>query len=170
MQIDEALATAIEHEHRVRDHYRRASDAVLHPAGKKILTVLADEEQRHVEYLESRMDEWRKTGAITAPELPTALPGAEWIEKARRRLSRPPSPDLAVKEGLELMKVALDLERSASAFYRQLVDTLGVEHRQLFARFLDIEAGHVGIVQAEIDALTGIGTWFDVMEFSLEAG
>jgi len=42
------------------------------------------------------------------------------------------------------------------------------EHRPLFARFLDIEDGHVILVQAEIDALVGHGHWFDFMEFNLE--
>ncbi len=39
----------------------------------------------------------------------------------------------------------------------------------LFDRFLEIEEGHVTIVQGELDAVQGLGFWFDVMEFSLEA-
>jgi peptide deformylase len=39
----------------------------------------------------------------------------------------------------------------------------------MFARFLEIEEGHARIVQAEIDTLTGMGFWFDVQEFRLEA-
>lgn len=64
----------------------------------------------------------------------------------------------------------LELERQTSAFYRRLVDTLSEADRGMFSRFLEIEAGHLAIVQAEIDSLNGMGTWFDVMEFSLEAG
>ena len=41
-------------------------------------------------------------------------------------------------------------------------------HKALFERFLEMENGHVAIVQAEIDALAGHGHWFDFMEFSLE--
>jgi len=69
-----------------------------------------------------------------------------------------------------LLKIALELERQTSGFYRQLVDTLTLAERGLFARFLEIEQGHLLLVQAEIDALAGHGTWFDVMEFRLEAG
>ena len=39
-----------------------------------------------------------------------------------------------------------------------------------FGRFLEIEQGHQAIVRAEIDALTGMGFWFDFQEFDLEAG
>jgi rubrerythrin len=66
------------------------------------------------------------------------------------------------------LKEALDLERKTSAFYGELVEKLAPEHRGLFSRFLEIENGHVAIVQAEIDALAGHGHWFDFMEFSLE--
>ncbi len=50
------------------------------------------------------------------------------------------------------------------------MDTLPAEYRGLFARFLEIEQAHLLIVQAEIDAIAGHGSWFDVMEFRLEAG
>ena len=43
-------------------------------------------------------------------------------------------------------------------------------HLPLFARFLEIEEGHVNLVQAEMDSLNGLGTWFDVLEVSFEAG
>jgi hypothetical protein len=34
---------------------------------------------------------------------------------------------------------------------------------------VEIEAGHEAIVQAEIDALNGLGFWFDFTEFRLES-
>ena len=53
----------------------------------------------------------------------------------------------------ELFKVALELERTTSAYYQSLVEELPAEHRHLFSRFLEIELGHLAIVQAELDAL-----------------
>ena len=84
--------------------------------------------------------------------------------------SKAPEKTLAVQSELDLLKTALELERQTSGFYRQLVDTLPTGDRELFARFLEIEQGHLTIVQAEIDNLNGMGTWFDIMEFDLEAG
>jgi len=68
----------------------------------------------------------------------------------------------------KILKEALELERQTSAFYAELVAKLEPKYRDLFERFLEIENGHLAIVQAEIDALAGHGHWFDFMEFSLE--
>ena len=48
------------------------------------------------------------------------------------------------------------------------VDELPAEARELFRRFLEIEEGHLALVQAQIDFVTGTGYWFDVREFNLE--
>lgn len=170
MDLKEALSVAIEYEHKVRDHYRMATQAVLDPSGKRVFETLGREEQGHIDYLESRLGEWTRTGKISSPELPTHVPSVKWIKEARKKMAEAPEAGVAVKEELELLKVALQLEHQTSSFYRQLVETLPGEDRPMFARFLEIEAGHLAIVQAEIDSLNGMGTWFDIMEFDLEAG
>ncbi len=170
MDLKEALTTAIGYETKVRDHYSQGAEKILDPRGRKMFETLAREEQGHLSYLQSRLSEWHATGRVTSPELATVLPPAEWIDKAKARVAQSPAPTIAVQGEIELLKIALDLERRTSGFYRQLVDTLAPNERPLFARFLEIEQGHLAVVQAEIDALAGHGTWFDVMEFRLEAG
>lgn len=170
MDLKEALDTAIRYERQVRDHYRAAQERVINPQGKRVFETLAREEQGHIDYLESRLAEWSKVGKISSPELGTELPTLDWVATARRKVSEGPDHTVAVQEELDLLKVALKLERQTSSFYCKLVDTLPAADRGMFARFLEIEAGHLAIVQAEIDSLNGMGMWFDVMEFSLEAG
>jgi len=170
MNLKEALTTAIGYETKVRDHYTKGAEAILDPRGKKMFQTLAREEQGHLSYLGSRLDEWHATGKVSTPELATVLPPVEWIDAARAKVAKSPAGTIAVQGEIELLKIALELERSTSGFYRQLVDTLPPAERPLFARFLEIEQGHLAIVQAEIDALAGHGSWFDVMEFRLEAG
>jgi rubrerythrin len=68
----------------------------------------------------------------------------------------------------ESLKKALDVERETSAFYKKMVATLDDDGRRLFERFVEIEEGHVAIVQAEMDLVSGTGFWFDTAEFSLE--
>ena len=170
MDLKEALTTAIGYETKVRDHYAQGADKILDPRGKKMFGTLAREEQGHLAYLESRLDEWHSTGHVSSPELATVIPSAEWLDQARARVAQSPAATIAVQGEIELLKIALELERRTSGFYRQLVDTLAPGERPLFARFLEIEQGHLALVQAEIDALAGHGTWFDVMEFRLEAG
>jgi rubrerythrin len=170
MDLNEALATAIGYETRVHEHYQKGADEILDPRGKKVFATLAKEELGHLAYLRSRLEEWRTTGKVSEPELTTVLPSAAWIDSARAKAEHAPEPTIAVKGELDLLKIALDLERQTSGFYRRLVETLDTSERGLFARFLEIEEGHLAIVQAEIDALAGHGSWFDVMEFRLEAG
>ena len=69
---------------------------------------------------------------------------------------------------LDMLKKALALEIEATRFFQQMVSELKDEEQKLFARFVEIEAGHEAIVQAEIDALSGLGFWFDYPEFKLE--
>jgi rubrerythrin len=170
MDLKEALTVAIDYEHRVRDHYARGVEALFDPRGKKVFETLAREEQGHVSYLESRLGEWQARGHVDSPELPTILPSADWVQQARTRIAGTPAAAVANQGELDLLKQALDLERTTSAFYRSLVDTLPAADKGLFERFLAIEEGHVLIVQSEIDALAGHGFWFDFQEFSLEAG
>ncbi len=170
MRLEQALAVAIEYETRVRDHYAQGEGQILSPEGKKIFRVMAAEEQRHLEYLLSRLDEWKKTGHIKSPELATEIPPLDILEQAKTKLETAHKGHVATQGELELLKTALELERTTSGFYQDLVAKLPAQYQPLFSRFLDIERGHLAIVQAEIDAIAGHGHWFDFMEFDLEAG
>jgi rubrerythrin len=170
MELKEALTTSINYEQQVHDHYAKGAQEILSPDGKKIFTTLAKEEAGHLAYLRSRLAEWHASGKISSPKLPTKVPSVDWINQAKAKVARGPANTIAVQGELELLKIALELERQTSGFYRQLVDTLKPGEREMFERFLEIESGHLAIVQAEIDALAGNGTWFDFMEFQLEAG
>jgi rubrerythrin len=69
-----------------------------------------------------------------------------------------------------LLKSALAVESETGQFYRRMTSELDEQGRALFEPFVEIEDGHYAIVQAQIDALSGFGYWFDFMEFDLEAG
>ena len=149
MDLQEALSASIEYEHRVRDHYAGAATQSLDAKAKKIFATLAREEQGHVTYLESRLAEWKQTGTVTDAELPTLLPPPAWLQEESRKLeSVAAGRELPGSAEMELFKVALELERTTSGFYQGLVEQLEPRHAHLFARFLEIELGHVAIVQA----------------------
>lgn len=169
MTIEEAIRTAIEHENSVRDVYVDASGKVTDPIGKKVFTVLAREEQGHVNFLNDCMRQWRETGKVNPMRLNTAVPARDVIDKAVRELTA--GMDVKDRGGeLDMLREALAAEHKTSAFYKKMVAELPPEGQALFQPFVEIEEGHVAIVQAEMDALTGTGNWFDVMEISLEAG
>jgi rubrerythrin len=168
MLLQDALGTAIEYEHRVRDHYAECAKKATDPVAQRIFAILAREEQGHVEYLEARLDEWRTTGVVQVAELKSLLPPGALVQAAAQKASKNAQPSPVAKAEIDFLKEALELERKTSAFYQELVAKLEPKHRALFERFLEIEEGHVTIVQAEIDAVAGHGHWFDFMEFSLE--
>ena len=167
MTIEEAIKTGLAFEEEVRHVYSEAAKKFSDPMARKIFTVLADEEDRHVQYLESRLAEWERTGKVTAERLETTIPSAEAIEAGMKKLEkRMAQKDYSLE--LEMLKKALDLEIEATRFFKQMVGELDAEGQKLFQRFVEIEQGHEAIVQAEIDALTGLGFWFDYAEFRLE--
>jgi rubrerythrin len=171
MNLQEAIKIALEYENKVRDHYAKGAAAIRDPQGKKVFETLAKEEQGHVDFLNYCLDQWTKTGKVTAKDLKSVLPkGVAWIDEARKRLEKKPSKRVAESGELDLLKIALQMELETSGFYRSLVGKLPADDQALFARFLDIEDGHVAIVQAELDSVQGLGYWFDVQEFALEGG
>ncbi len=169
LTLEQAIQTAIEYETRVRDLYKDAVAGATEEVGKKLFNLMADEEQGHLDYLMYRFDEWERTGKIVAADLATLLPPQEVLDKGKAKLEQQVDSDKDWTTELDFLQQALKLESETGAFYKKMVDTMELEGKQMFQQFLAIEDAHYDIVQAQIDALTGTGFWFDVMEFSLEA-
>jgi rubrerythrin len=168
--LDEAIKTAIEFEKKVYDVYVNAMDKIADPVGKRIFKQLSVEEAEHVSYLKHRLDEWLEKGHIDIRQLTTVVPDKERIIEGRKRIDQTAQIRKPASTEIEYLKSAFEVEKETSAFYRQMVSELSGQGQELFSRFLKIEEGHVAIVQAEIDSVEGMGFWFDMMEFNLEAG
>lgn len=167
--IEEAILKALEYENRVREVYGQCVEQATDPIGKKVFSVLADEEQGHIDYLEHKLKQLRETGEVTADAVETALPTKQKIEAGIKKLEKKVSgADFSSEE--ELLRRALKVEEETSGFYKKMVDELPAEGRDFFYPFMTIEDGHVAIVQAELDSVTQSGFWFDYREFDLEAG
>jgi hypothetical protein len=170
MKLDQAIKTALEYENGVYRIYAESMKKSSDPAGKRILKVLCDEEAGHLIYLQSRLEEWQRTGKITAQKLETAIPARETIEKGLEDL-RNTVKSKATRQiaELELLKKALDAEIQTTVFYREMVSELNGDGQALFKRFLEIEEGHEAIVRAQINTVGNWGFWFDMPEFRLES-
>ena len=171
MELEEAIRTAIEYETRVKSVYDEALAVAGDEVGKRVFKVLAKEEQRHLDYLNSRLDEWENTGAIIIEDLDTFIPSKQKIDeeanKLKLKLQSTKSDKKFRDTQLKMLKKALEVEEETSNFYKKMVSELTAEGQELFMRFVEIEEGHKAIVQAEIDSVTGIGYWFDMPEFDL---
>jgi rubrerythrin len=166
MNVEEALETALEFENKVRDAYREMAETSASKVGENVFGVLAHEEQHHVEYLESRLSEWRRAGVITAEGLETAVPRRAAIEEGVKNLSKEARGEIRGGE-VEMLRRALRMEIGANDFYKRMVNELPEEARPLFARFVEIEEGHTAVVQAELDYATGSGFMFDFRDFEV---
>ena len=170
MKLQEAIAVAIDFEKKVRDHYVKGAKDIPEPQGRKVFALLGKEEQGHVDYLEHCLAQWKKTGKVPDVALRSILPkGVKWIEAEKKKVAGGGGKRVATKTELDALKVALQHEKDADAFYHKLVQQLPMAERGLFAKFLEIEDGHLAIVQAQLDSVQGMGFWFDVAEFRLEA-
>ena len=166
MTLEEAIKTAIDYETKVRDVYLDNVSDITDETGQRVFKTLGDEEQGHLDYLNSRLAEWQQTGKVSFSKLETVVPAREVIEKGVKKLDDHMSErDFGTER--EMLRKALLLEQETSDFYRKMVTELG-ENGTLFQPFLEIEEGHEAIVQAELDYLERTGTFFDFKEFGLE--
>ena len=167
MTVEEAIKTAIQYENGVRDLYREAVEKAQRPGGKRLFGLMADEEERHVAFLEKTLREFRDSGRVAAEGLGTEVPCKERVEAAALRLQETMDGKASGAERGFLRK-AFAAETETSDFYRRMVSELPAEARPLFKRFLEIEEGHLAIVRAQLDRVSSTGYWFDVREFTLE--
>ncbi|MCB2149488.1 MAG: rubrerythrin, partial [Deltaproteobacteria bacterium] len=158
MKLEAAIQSALEFENRIRDLYLEAVTRTEDPAGKKIFQTLADDEQRHVDYLESRLDEWQQRGEISAEILDSMVPDKAAIRKEAAALQSKISEDArGLKQ--QMLSRALEMEIETSRFYKDLVEQVASDHQAMFARFLEIEDNHIEAVQFELDHLSNTGFW-----------
>ena len=169
MEIEVAIKTALQYENRVVGVYQEAVKSTLDAAGKRVFETLVRDEQGHVKYLEHKLDEWKRTGQVTLERLDTLVPSPERIEEGVKKLHSRVATQSRENE-LKLLRRALDVEVETGAFYKSVVRELPADGQKLFERFVEIEEGHLKIVQAEIDSVSGLGFWFDMQEFDLAGG
>ncbi len=170
MDMEQAIRTAVEYETKVRDVYRLAARDCGDQKGKKVFELLADEEQDHLDYLQGKLTEFLKEGRVTTKSLKTAVPARDRIEQSADKAGEALG-EKECSEEIDLVTRALDLERETSEFYKRVVKELPTpEERALFEPFIEIEEGHLALVQAELDQLTGLGFYLDYQEFDLESG
>ena len=167
MTTEEAIKTAIEYETRIRDIYMEAVAAIDDEVGKRIFETLGKDEQHHIDYLEYKLEEFQKTGAIETGTLESAVPDQKNISQEADKIKSLTAKDfLGIKQ--QMLSKALKAEVETSAFYQKMVNELPADARPLFDRFLEIENNHIKAVQFELDYMSKTGYWFDFKEFDME--
>ena len=166
MKIEEAIQTAIEYETRIRDLYRQAADQAEDPAATRFFKALGSDEASHLAYLNDRLKQWRRTGQVTAEKLESSLPSMAAINREVDQLKPRLTADDR-NDDKQMLSKALTLEIETSRFYERMVAEMSDEGQKMFNRFLEIENGHIDMVQAELDYISGTGYWLDIKEFDM---
>ncbi len=167
MTLEEAIRTALEVEHRVRDRFRQLADQASGDASRAFFTLMAGEEEGHVAYLEAALARWRAEGVVEDREIASSV-RREWVREGVHVLREAKEPKRQA-DPHEHLSVALRLEHEVSDLYRRLVAEVEDPRAQrMFRRFLEIEDGHTALVQAELDYELHTGNFFDVREFTLD--
>jgi len=178
MTIEKALLEALHYETKIRDLYLSAAGDAREGAAAEFFRRLGEDERRHADFIDAKLVEFRKTGAVGFEKLGSSLPAAEAFEKALKKTSAAlaggeAASKAAAERGplggtIEALQHALAAEESTSSMYRELAGTLSGPAEEIFARFLELEEGHLRIVRAELDLATSTGYWFDFKEFDQE--
>jgi rubrerythrin len=137
------------------------------PAGRSIFKALQEDEQNHLNYLKNRLEKWQREGSLSIEMIESAVPSSEVITKELGKL-KPGMERDDRKDEKQMLSKALQVEVETSDFYRRLAAEMDGEARQMFVRFLEIEAEHIAIVQAQLDYIGRTGYWFDIKEFDME--
>ena len=161
MDMRSALNTAVEFEKKVRDTYLASMEKSTSDLGKKILRLMASEEKDHVRYLESKLAALESTPVPSADDLTSLLPSKKEITDAAETLETKLEGGSADAE-LALLQKVRDVEVETNTFYRNMVDTLPPEGAAFFQRFVEIENGHLYLVESEIDHLQHNGAWIAI--------
>ncbi len=163
----QAIEEALVYEKRIRDLYKTAAAKADDATAKKVYGALGDDEQRHVDYLEHRLEQLRNTGEFTVDDVPTAIPAPSTFERLVKQVEGELGREDR-KDEKQMLSKALQVEVETSAFYRRMTEQMSGKTANMFAKFLKIEDAHIVAVQAELDFLSDNGFWFDFQEFDME--
>lgn len=163
----EALRTAIDTEKAGYRLYMRAAKKTSDPAGKAAFEQLANDEMDHIRVLTAVYssvgggEPWM-TYREALESLGPTPPGEIIFPEDEAPGSKPLSD-------VEALRKALAFEEKSVEYYAaRLAGAREEKARSFYGSLVQMEEGHVKIVRAEIDSLTGTGFWLDYREISLE--
>ncbi len=167
MDIQSGLKTAMEMELKIRNIYTQAFEKCPDEAGRRFLAMMRDDEQYHHDYLEKRLKEWLQSGDIQFQSIKMNVPAGQQIDACIQQVRQAmKTEDRGMMQ--QMLSNALKGEVLTSEFYKKMVSDSDGAAKEMFARFLEIENGHIAAVQAELDFVMKTGYWFDFKEFDME--
>jgi len=160
----DAIKMAIQLEKDGRAFFEEAAQKTENALGKKMFETLAKDEIEHLHTFQ------RIFGTITEE--------GNWEELARKRpkIGKVPvfegkrDEQKAVNPGeLDALRKAMNIEKEAIDFFRKAAEeTEDPIAKQIFTRIRGEEEYHYDYLQAQHDALSHSGLWYDIAEFRMD--
>ncbi len=165
-EIVKAIHIAIGNEKGACKRYLKFARKTNDEKGRLVLLNLALDELGHLEKLEEQLD-------AMLEGKPWVLPVTKDTEKAVVETGEADvdllNLDIETLDDIRALELALEYEVLANRFYlRQAEKTDDETLKSLFLSLAKEEENHKKIIQAEIDAISQNGFWFDYQEFSVE--
>jgi rubrerythrin len=164
----EALQIALDTEKKGYRFYKIAASSTSDPEGRHVFEQLAKDEIEHMGVF-----------ATLYRSLTNDEPWMTYEEAVTKFGETPPDqiifPEISDDEvqeefnDLDALREALQFEEKAVSFYSgQAAGCDDERARSFYESLIEIEKGHVKIVQAELDSLMNTGIWLGYQEISLE--
>jgi erythrin-vacuolar iron transport family protein len=145
--IEEAVALAIEREKEARDFYLEKSAEMENLKFKELYEYLANEEVKHLRYLEEYRDKKE------LPEITTEVPSGQSFTPEFDR-GRTKGGEVTLGDA-GILVAALRHERKSEDFYSELANKVEEEDQKMFFRMLArYERGHYEVIDSYLDAIT----------------
>lgn len=163
----EALQVALDTEKKGFRFYKIAAKSSKDPKGREVFEHLAADEVEHMGVIATLYE------SLTNDE--PWMTYEEAVEKfgvtPKEKIIFPDVPDEVQEDfdDLKALEEALEFEKKAVQFYtKQAENSESEKARAFYQSLIQIEEGHVEIIQAELDSLMGAGIWLGFQEISLE--
>jgi rubrerythrin len=155
--LDDAIAL----EERARTAYREARERVSDPGAKRILELLAAEEEKHAAALASLRE--GMSGTVPDSSLLADVKGL--VEGAIRSGQVVVSKDASLRD---VLSVAMETERATERFYSERARrTSDVGVQELFHALAEREEGHYLLVSSLLEYFDRPKEWVESAEFGL---
>ncbi|MFZ2499820.1 ferritin-like domain-containing protein [Methanosarcina sp.] len=146
--IEEAIALAIEREKEARDFYMEKSTTMENPKLKELYEHLADEEVKHIGYLEGYRD--KKELPIISTEMPSGQSFTPEFNTARIKGGEITLGDAGI------LLAAMRHERKSEDFYSELAKRAVDETQKKFFEILaGYERSHYEVIDSYLEEITG---------------
>jgi len=147
MDLKEALQTAIKGELEGRELYKAAAEKTSDKKAEKVFSMLAEEEQKHLDTLVKIAKEYNEGGEISSPDLPSPAS----FEDAESPIFSREFKDKVADFDMSALSIGIKLELESEKFYRDTARGTRVEEiKNLFNRLAEWEKEHYNYLQKQI--------------------